>query len=83
MAKLPDRSSFAGSMATCAVLLKKCVTHYHINLADAVYMLTQVPAKIMHIKNKGAVRDGFSADLVMFDKNLKINKVILNGDAVS
>ncbi len=83
VAKLPDRSSFAGSMATCAVLLKKCVTHYHINLADAVYMLTQVPAKIMHIKNKGAVRDGFSADLVMFDKNLKINKVILNGDAVS
>ncbi|MBR3932691.1 MAG: N-acetylglucosamine-6-phosphate deacetylase [Clostridia bacterium] len=82
VAKLPDRSFFAGSIATTAMLLERGVNHYGLSLADTVKMITKTPAKIMGIKNKGEIKNSYIADIVIFDKNYKINNVILNGNVI-
>ncbi len=79
VAKLPDRSSFAGSIATGAMLLKRGVEHYGFSLVDTVYMLTSSPAGIMGLSDRGKIEKGLRADLAIFDSNLKIQKVFING----
>lgn len=79
VAKLPDRSSFAGSVATGGMLLEKGVNHYGISLTDTVKLLTSSPAKIMGINDRGQIKKGLLGDFVVFDDNLKIKNVIKNG----
>ena len=82
VAKLPDRSSFAGSIATTGRLLERGINHYGLTLTDTVKMLTQTPAKILGIKDKGKIEKSYIADIVIFDENYKIHNVILNGNVV-
>lgn len=83
VAKLPDRSSFAGSIATCSMLLEKGVYHYALPLADVIFMLTQTPAEIMHIPNKGKIQKGYDADFVFLDANLKTQMVMCMGKLIN
>ncbi|MBR5552961.1 MAG: N-acetylglucosamine-6-phosphate deacetylase [Clostridia bacterium] len=82
VAKLPDRSSFAGSIATVATVLEKGVRHYGISLENTLTMLTETPAAIMHLSNKGKIKDGNDADIVLFDKDLRVQNVFLGGEMV-
>lgn len=79
VAKLPDRSSFAGSIATAAILLEKGVNHYGFSVADTVKMITETPASILKLNDRGIIKEGCRADIVMFDKELKIHKVFIGG----
>lgn len=79
VAKLPDRSSFAGSIATCAMLLERGVNHYRLPLASVVKMITETPACIMKLDGKGVLTAGADADLVLFGDDLKVNRVFLAG----
>lgn len=79
VAKLPDRSSFAGSIATAAMLLERAVEHYGLAVEDAVKMLTETPARIMGLSDRGVIKDGMRADIVVFDNNLKICNVVVGG----
>lgn len=76
VAKLPDRSAFAGSIATADRLIKTMVKDARINIADAVKMLTATPARVMNIKNKGWLKKGFDADIVIFDADINIKYVV-------
>jgi len=78
VAKLLDRSAFAGSIATADRLVRTCC-EAGIPLADSVKMMTQTPARIMGLANKGRIAMGYDADLVIFDRNIEIKKVILQG----
>ncbi|MEO8820822.1 MAG: N-acetylglucosamine-6-phosphate deacetylase [Ginsengibacter sp.] len=49
VAKLPDRSSFAGSVATANRLLKTMVEMADVPIIDAVKMLTATPARIINV----------------------------------
>lgn len=71
VAKLPDRSAFAGSIATSDVLLKSAVKA-GIPLADAVKMMTQTPAAVMGLTSKGKIKKGYDAQFTVFDSDLKI-----------
>lgn len=82
VAKLPDRSSFAGSIATGSLLLNRGINHYGFSLIDTVYMMTKSPAEIMGLKNKGEIKVGFDADIAVFDKDCNVISVILNGKIV-
>lgn len=82
VAKVPDRSTFAGSIATAGLVLKKGVTHYGLSLNDTVKMLSETPAKILGIKNLGRIQKGYIADLVLFDDEYNISRVIKNGQIV-
>ena len=82
VAKLPDRSSFAGSIATAATLLERGINHYGLSLTDTVTMITETPAKVLGLKNKGKLKENYDADVVIFDKNYQVQRVISCGNIV-
>lgn len=82
VAKLPDRSSFAGSIATSAMLLEKGINHYGLSVAQTVTMLTKTPATIIGASNKGEIKGGYDADIVIFDKNYAVTDVLLAGKPI-
>ena len=81
VAKLLDRSAFAGSIATTDRLVKTGV-ETGIPLTDTLKMMTETPARIMGLEKKGKIEVGYDADLVIFDKNIDIKTVILQGERV-
>jgi len=83
VAKLPDRSAFAGSVATTNLLVRNMVTMAGVPLLQAVQMATVVPAKIMKIENKkGTLAAGMNADIVVFDEDINIETTIIRGKIV-
>jgi len=83
VAKLPDRSSFAGSVATSDRLVRTMVQIAEIPLLDAVRMMTHTPARILGIQEqKGKLLPGMDADLVIFNNNIEIDKTIIGGRVV-
>ncbi len=80
VAKLPDRTAFAGSVATADRLIKTMVDMAHVPLHEAVKMLTYTPARIMGIEQKkGSIVEGKDADIVLFDEKINISMVMING----
>lgn len=81
VAKLLDRSAFAGSIATTDRLVRTCY-QAGIPLAESVKMMTETPAKKMGLPNKGLLEEGYDADIVIFDENIHVKTVILQGETV-
>ncbi len=79
VAKLPDRTAFAGSIATTDRLLRVCIKEAQIPLISAVKMITENPARVMGLKNTGALKKGYDADIVIFDDDINIEKVFVLG----
>lgn len=71
VAKLIDRSAFAGSIATVDILLKTAVGA-GISLEDSVRMLTETPAKAMELDSFGRIAAGYNAVFTVFDDELNI-----------
>lgn len=83
VAKLPDLSSFAGSVATTDRCLKVLCRDYGISVADASKMLSLAPAKLHKVdKDYGSIEVGKVADLVVTDREFNIKNVILDGNTV-
>ena len=81
--KLMDRSAFAGSIATADRLVRVMVQEAGVSVADAVYMMTQTPARVMGLQNKGRLAVGFDADIVVFDDDISVQKVFVDGHLVN
>ena len=82
VAKLPDRSAFAGSVALCDRLIRTAVNIAGIPIEDAVVMATRTPAAILNIKNKGDIIPGYDAEIVIFDDDINICRTIIGGKVV-
>ena len=82
VAKLPDRSAFAGSVATADILIQTMIKDANVNIIDAVHMMTRNPARILNLPCKGDIREGFDADIVIFDENISIKDVIVRGERI-
>lgn len=80
--KLMDRSAFAGSIATADRLVRVAARDAGIPLTDAVKMMTETPARIMGLENKGRLKAGADADFAVFDENVNIKAVIAKGKTV-
>lgn len=76
VAKLKDRSAFAGSIATTDRLVRTCVKMAGIPLVDAVKMVTQTPAEAMNLDKKGKIMYGYDAEFVIFDEDINVVEVI-------
>ena len=64
---MPDRSAFAGSVATTNRLVRTMVQLANVSLINAIRMMTLTPARILHIdKSKGSLESGKDADIVIF-----------------
>lgn len=80
VAKLKDRSAFAGSIATADRLVRTVTGGCGISLAEAVKMMTLTPAKILGREREiGSVKTGYKADLILFDRNIDIKFVMVGG----
>ena len=80
VAKLPDRNSFAGSVATTDRLVRTMTQLADIPLTDAIRMITSTPARIMGVANKkGSLVAGKDADLVLFDRDINIEMTVIKG----
>jgi len=83
VSKLPDRSSFAGSVATADRLVRTMIHMAGVSLPDAVRMITQTPASIMNISDqKGSLTVGKDADIVIFDENISIHTTMVKGKVI-
>ena len=82
VAKLPDRSAFAGSIATADRLVRNMLKYADCGICDAVRMMTATPAAIMKINDRGTLTEGKIADICVFDDNVNITDVYLKGQKV-
>jgi N-acetylglucosamine-6-phosphate deacetylase len=83
VAKLTDRSSFAGSVATMDRLLRNMIYMADTSVADAVKMASLTPAAIIGIDDrKGSLVAGKDADVVIFDDQINIMQTIVSGKTV-
>lgn len=80
--KLPDRSAFAGSIATADRLVRVMVQEAEVSVPVAVKMITAVPARVMGLKTKGSIAAGYDADIVVFNDDIHIEKVFADGTQV-
>jgi N-acetylglucosamine-6-phosphate deacetylase len=74
VAKLSDRSAFAGSVATADVLLRVLVNECGFTLSEASTMLSATPARLFGL-NKGKLEIGLDSDIVVLDKNFEVQKI--------
>ena len=79
--KLPDRSAFAGSIATADRLVRVLTKDCGLPLHSAVGMLTAVPARLLGL-NAGTIGEGKLADLIVFDDNIRIGHAFVGGQKV-
>ena len=83
VAKLPDRSSFAGSVATSDRLVRTIVNAGEVPLSDAIKMITSTPARILNVSDrKGSLMKGKDADIVIFDNNINIQMTMIGGKII-
>ena len=83
VAKLADKSAFAGSVASGDRLVRNVYKNCNIELVDAVYMMTVTPAKMIGVSDrKGNIETGKDADLIVFDDDINISDVYVMGEKV-
>jgi N-acetylglucosamine-6-phosphate deacetylase len=82
VAKLPDETSLAGSIATMDRLLRT-VIEAGISLVDGVNSISLLPAKLIHVDDRyGRIESNYKADFVIFDDNIQISSTYINGKCV-
>lgn len=70
----------AGSTLTLDKAVKNVINNCAVNITDAVKMASSTPARILKIDNeKGYIKVGYDADIVIFDDNINIIKTFVSG----
>jgi N-acetylglucosamine-6-phosphate deacetylase len=83
VAKLPDRTAFAGSVATADRLVRTMLRLAGTPLCETIQMISSTPARIMGIdKTKGSLAKGKDADVVIFDGDINIKMTAVGGKVV-
>lgn len=83
VAKLLDRTAFAGSVATADRLIRTMVKKADVPLVEAVKMMTATPARILGMEHvRGTIAPGMEADLVILDENIQVKMTMIGGRVV-
>lgn len=83
VARLMDRSGFAGSVCTTDRLVRTMITIGGCTLEQAVKMASANPARVMHVADrKGSLEVGKDADIVIFDDDINVAATIVCGRKV-
>ena len=82
VAKLADRSSFAGSVATMDVCFHTAL-RYGVPLCDAGKSCSLTPARIIGVDDrKGSLEPGKDADILIYDRDFNLKKVFVRGNEI-
>jgi len=80
VARLPDNSAYAGSVATMDVCIRNGISLMDLSLQDSVKMATQTPARIIKAdKSKGSLEKFKDADINIIDGNGNVLKTLIMG----
>ena len=83
VAKMPDRSCLAGSIATADCLVRTMLRLAGTPLPETIQMMTSTPANIMGIgRTKGTLAKGKDADVVIFDQDVNVRMTMVNGRVI-
>ena len=83
VAKLPDRTSFAGSIATADRLVRTMISLAGVSVADAVKMMSATPARILGVLDrKGELAAGKDADIIIFDDDIRVSMTMVRGKVI-
>ncbi|WP_055669409.1 N-acetylglucosamine-6-phosphate deacetylase [Desnuesiella massiliensis] len=75
--------ALAGSVLTLDAAVRNVVKNSNYPLYEVVKMATLNPARLCKVENrKGSIKEGFDADLLIFDEDITIKKVIINGKVI-
>lgn len=75
-----DRRCFAGSIALSNQLIRTMTRLAGVDLVNAVKMATLTPARMLGLESDvGSIARGKRANLVLFDENVQIRRVIVRG----
>ena len=79
VAKLLDRQSFAGSTATADRLYRTMAEAIGRDMPALSRMASLTPATVMGLADRGEIKEGKRADLLVLDENLEIKKIVYGG----
>ncbi len=83
VSRVKETGSLAGSTLTSDKALRNLVFEVGIPLRYALKYMTKNPAELLGLKDRGVLRPGFRADIVLLDsKTLEVKSVIMKGEIV-
>ncbi len=82
VAKLPDRSSFAGSVTSGDMMYRALTDDYGIDSYSVSVMMSYAPSKLLGLTDSGKIEKDFRADLTVLDENKKNSAVFLKGEKI-
>ena len=80
---LGDKSCLAGSAASLDIMVRNMV-RIGIPLTDAVKMASLTPLSVLGFDyRKGKIKEGYDADLIVFDDEINVSRVFVMGEEIS
>ncbi|PGH38823.1 MAG: N-acetylglucosamine-6-phosphate deacetylase, partial [Candidatus Nephrothrix sp. EaCA] len=79
---LPD-GTLSGSQLTLLKAVKNCVQKADVPLREALNMASLYPARVMRETHIGVIEKGAKANLILFDEDLRLKEVYLEGVSVN
>lgn len=78
-----NNGSLAGSLLTLDRAVKNIKNNLNIPLNEIIKLLTLNPAKVCNIHlSKGIIKEGYDADLILFDEDINIKHIFVNGKKI-
>ncbi len=78
-----DPPSLAGGTSHVADLVHRCVAHAGVDPVAAVAAATSTPAALLGLDDRGSLATGLRADLVLLDREWRVDRVMRGGDWVA
>ncbi len=82
VAKLPDRSSFAGSLAIGDTMVQALTEGYGLSLETVSAMMSTTPARMLGLSDRGQLKAGLKADITILNQQYETIIVFRNGEIV-
>ena len=72
----------AGSKMTLDISCRNMIKHTGASLVDVFKFASYNPSRVVGFLDRGEIREGLRADLVIVDHNMKVDKVIFEGEEI-
>lgn len=82
VAKNLTKGCLAGSVTPICHMVKNLYYNTNIPLYDIIKMASLSPAKVMNLNDRGVIKEGYMADITIFDKKLNVVYTIKNGHMI-
>jgi N-acetylglucosamine-6-phosphate deacetylase len=71
--------TIAGSIAGMNDVVRHAFEHLNVSLPEAVNFASRNPAKSLRVDKLGLIREGYFADLILFDDQIDVSMAIVRG----